>query len=90
MMWEIAQENLNKQKELNKKIHDEKVNAKNLDLKIGDMVYIINRKKDHKYASSPYEGPYPIIQITSENSIIIKRKNKNQKVHKDHVKKLII
>lgn len=87
--WQTAKENLLKMKENNKKIRDDKVKAKNLELNVGDMVYMLKPKKNHKF-DTPYEGPYPVIKITGDSNVIIKRKNKLTRVHKNHLKKLIL
>lgn len=78
-----------KVKEDNKKIRDKNLKAKNLALIEGDMVYMQKPKKNHKF-DTPYEGPYPVIKVTGDNDVIIKRKNKLTRVHKNHLKKLIL
>lgn len=84
--WELAKEHLIKRKEENKKQHDIARNAQNLDLKIGDEIFILKPNKFHKY-DSPYDGPYPVVKITGDNSVKIKKQNKIIRVHKNKVKR---
>lgn len=86
--WQIAKENLLKKKENNKELYDQRKKTKNIELNIGDMVYVLKHKKNHKF-DTPYEGPYPVVKLTGENTIMIKKNNKLVRVHKDFVKKYI-
>lgn len=84
--WALAREQLLKKKESNKKQYDKTHHTKQLELKVGDEVFIKRTSKTHKY-ESPYDGPYPVIEITGENSIKVKRNNKIIRLHKNQVKK---
>lgn len=86
--WQIAKENLLKKKENNNELYDQRKRTKNIELNIGDMVYVLKHEKNHKF-DTPYEGPYPVVKLTGENTIMIKKNNKLVRVHKDFVKKYI-
>lgn len=78
--WKIAHENIDNRKEINKNQYDKKSNP--LDLKVGDKVFVYNEKKEHKFGP-PYDGPFTVEEILSPVTIMIKRKKKSLKVHKD-------
>lgn len=82
---EIARKNTREKKELNKKYYDR--NANTNQFKIGDSVLLWEENRNHKF-SSPYGGPYVIMDIPSEENCIIKYKNKNKTVHKNKLKPL--
>lgn len=84
--WQLAKEQLLRKKEENKKKYDVTHKAKNLNINIGDEVFVLRPSKTHKY-DAPYEGPYPVVEITGENTLRIRKNNKNMRVHKDKLKK---
>lgn len=84
--WNLARDNLLKKKELNKKSFDDLNNTQNLDLKIGDFVFIRKQNKNHKFDNN-YDGPYKVIQLTGPNSVRIQnRKGKIISTHKNKLK----
>lgn len=80
---EIAKEHLYNKKLQNKYYYDS--NAKNCDIKIGDLVLYKNPIKKHKF-QNVYDGPYKVID-SSDSYIEILRNNKKVKIHKNLVKK---
>lgn len=65
--WNLARENLLKKKEQNKKRYDEENNVKDLELQIGDTVFMRRQVKNHKFEKN-YDGPFEVIKITGPNS----------------------
>lgn len=86
MSWNIARENLIKRKEQNKTYYDNYNKTKDLELKVGDSVYMLKPNKNHKF-DEIYEGPYDIIELTGKNSVKIKKNNKIIRTHKNKLKK---
>ena len=78
----IAQERLMKRKEENKKYYDQ--NARECDVKVGDLVLIQNKLKNHKF-DPPYTGPYEVLKA-EDVYVEILRGNKPVKVHKNMIK----
>lgn len=86
MSWSIARENLIKRKEHNKTYYDSHNKTENLELNIGDSVYMLKQNRNHKF-DEIYEGPYNVIEITGRNSVKIKKNNKIIRTHKNKLKK---
>lgn len=66
-------------------MYDDFDNTQNLDINIGDSVFIRKQNKNHKFDTN-YDGPFEVIQITGPNSVKIK--NKKGKVISTHKNKL--
>lgn len=79
----IARENLIKNKEKSKQYYDQTTSSKRFI--IGDKVLLKNHTRKNKL-SPLWEGPYNIIDISSPENSIIRIKNKNKKVHNNHLK----
>lgn len=84
--WQIATENLIRRKNQNKKYYDQVHKATDLDLQVGDDVFMLKTNREHKF-DEVYEGPYKIIEITGPNSVKIKRRGKIIRAHKNKLKK---
>lgn len=84
---EIARNNIQKSKEINKKYYDQKNNS--ISFKVGDKVFLLNEntsKGKCKKLRSNYEGPYEIVEINSNCNSTIKIKNKKKLVHNNRLK----
>lgn len=82
---EIARDNLIKRKEQNKKYYD--ANAKECEIKVGDLILVKNKLKSHKF-DDIYEGPFEVLNA-EEVYVEIMRGGKRTKVHKNMIKKSI-
>lgn len=86
--WNLAKESLLRRKEKNQQAYNDKGHTTQLDLSIGDSVFIRRQVKGHKFEEN-YDGPFKVIQVTGPNSV--KLRGKNNKIirsHKDKLKKL--
>lgn len=83
---EMARAHIEKRKYDNKRGYDKNRNPKTLNLKVNDLVLVLNPHKKYKY-STPYLGPYRVTEICSPVVIKIKIGNKIKKIHTDRVKK---
>lgn len=82
---DLAREYTMQGKEVNKKKYDQGRDQNILRLQKNDLVLILNPNKKGKF-DTPYEGPYRVIEEQGPVTILIKRKNKEVKIHKDRVK----
>jgi len=86
--WEIAQDHLKISKEKSKQYYDKNIN--NPEYKIGDHIYLQNKKtRLAKKLSTNYLGPYEITKIGDKQTVYIKVKNKVIKVHKNLIKPVV-
>lgn len=83
--WQWARENIVKRKEYNQTYYDEKNRTKDLNVSVGNSVYLKNHKKPYKF-SSLYSGPFVVDEVTGPNSVVIKKGNKKFRVHKNNLK----
>lgn len=85
--WKFAREQLEIRKQKNKEYFDEKHSTRNLDLKPGDMVLMLNHDKKSKF-DMRYIGPFEVIEVTGPNTVKIKEPNKKRtyRAHKDQLK----
>lgn len=84
---EIARNNLIDGKEKSKGRYDQ--SSANHNFKKGDSVYLRNEKTKvglSKKLSPNFEGPYEVTEIHDFPNVTIKIKNKNTKVHTNHLK----
>lgn len=81
--WNIAKENIDKRKHLNKEQRDKNCNP--LTVNVGDRVLLKKPFKKHKYAT-PYDGPFLVEEILSPVTVKIKKGNKSVKIHTDKLK----
>lgn len=84
-MWQWARDNIIKRKEYNQNYYDEKNRTKDLNVNVGDSVYIKNYNKQYKF-SSLYSGPFIVDEVTGPNSVVIQKGNKKLRVHKNNLK----
>lgn len=83
---QIANANEQEMRQKNKMIYDK--NAKQLDLKVGDLVFRKNvlvgegRKLQEKFS-----GPHKVLKILNDFNVLIRQKNKQIVVHKNLLKK---
>lgn len=82
--WSLSREKLQIAKTKNKKYYDKKVHSPLL--QVGDYVLVKNESKDHKF-DNVSNGPYKIIEIPSEQYVIVKIANENKKIHRNRIKK---
>lgn len=82
----LAKEQYEKRKAENKKNYDKGRRDHPLDLKVNDLVLVLDPKKKSKF-SSLYLGPYRVTEICGPVTIKIKIGNKITKIHTDRVKK---
>lgn len=82
---DVARENLLKAKEANKKAYDRGRDANAIRLKKNDLVLILNPNKKGKF-DTPYEGPFRVIRELGPVTVLVKRKNREIKIHKDRIK----
>lgn len=82
--WTLAREKLHVAKIKNKENYDKK--TFDPELKIGDLVYLSNEVKKHKW-DSPKLGPFEIKEIPTEQYIIIDIDGKPKKVHRNRTSK---
>lgn len=80
---EISREHLLNKKLQNKQYYD--TNAKDLNIKIGDLVLVKSQIKKHKF-SDVYDGPFKVID-SSDSYVEITRNGKRTKVHKNLIKR---
>lgn len=78
--WRLAHNNIVNAKEKNKHQYDKHCNP--IDVKVGDKVYVYREVRDHKYASH-YDGPFTIEEVISPVTVMIRKKKKLIKIHKD-------
>lgn len=83
--YDLAKENLLKAKEINKKAYDKRRDDKILQLRKNDLVLVLNPNKKGKF-DTPYEGPFRVIREQGPVTVIIQRKKKEVKIHKDRIK----
>lgn len=83
--YDLAKENLIKAKEVNKKGYDKNRDKDILHFKKNDLVLITNLNKQGKF-EAPYEGPYKVIRENGPVTVIIQKRNKEIKIHKDRIK----
>jgi len=84
---QMAKENLQEAK-IKSKIQYDK-NSREVNYKIGDKVYLEIKVTPKGLATkfrSRYEGPYSVTEIHKGNTVTIKRKNSEIRVHKDRIK----
>lgn len=77
-----AEHLISKAKLNQKQSHDRNLN--NINITIGQEVFIKNNTA-HKL-DSIYQGPYKVIDVDDKNNIIVRIKEKNQKINKQNVK----
>lgn len=82
--WSLAKEKLLSAKVINKHYYDKQ--KYDPELKVGDMVYIKNEIKKHKW-DTPKLGPYKIVQIPTEQYVIIDSNGSEKKIHKNKTTK---
>lgn len=82
--WSIAQRELLTTKIKNKAQHDKK--TKNPTLKPEDFVLVNNESKKHKF-DKPLLGPFKVLEIMSDQNIIIEQNGKRKKIHRNRTKK---
>lgn len=82
--WSLAQQRIVNAKIINKEYYDRKMN--NPSLQVGDHVLLRNEVKDHKFDKC-YAGPYQIIEIPSDQYLVIEVNNKPKRVHRNRIKK---
>lgn len=82
---ELAKEHLLARKLHNKKYYDK--NASEYEINIDDMVLVKNQTKSHKF-DEVYTGPFRVI-ATTDSYITIMKKGKQQKIHKNLIKKAL-
>lgn len=82
--WCLAKEKLLTAKIINKHYYDAKVHDPKLE--IGDLVYMTNEVKKHKW-DSPKLGPYKIVSIPSDQYVIIDINGTEKKIHRDKTTK---
>lgn len=80
---EMARENILKSKETSKKYYDR--NVKFVKFEKGDMVMTLNEVKTHKYAPV-YSGPYPIIEILTDETSLVQIGRKTKRFHNNKLK----
>lgn len=83
--WQLAKETREKNQLANKERIDEKQNA--IHLMPGDMVLALKPFKLNKF-ENPYEGPYRVLSLPSDNYAIIDKKKKGQRETKININKL--
>lgn len=84
--YQTAKINIEKRRTENKNYYDKKYSTKNMDLKMGDMVLVMKKKKDHKW-DQPYDGPFVIEQVLSPTTLLLRNKKKFFRVHLDRIKR---
>lgn len=82
----LAREQYEKRKLENKKNYDKGRRENPLELKVNDLVLILDPKKKTKF-SSLYLGPYRVVEICGPVTVKVKIGNKITKIHTDRVKK---
>lgn len=80
---EIARENIIKSKERSKEYYDR--NVKYIKFEVGDMVLVQNEVKSHKF-EPPYLGPYPIVELSSDETSLIQVGRKKKRFHNNKLK----
>lgn len=80
---ELARENILKSKDKSKEYYDR--NVKYIKFEVGDMVLVQNEVKAHKFAP-PYLGPYPIVEILSDETSLIQIGRKTKRFHNNKLK----
>lgn len=83
--YDSAGENILKAKELNKRTYDKDRDKNMLRLNKNDLVLISNPTERGKF-DMPYEGPYRVIREQGPVTVIIQKRNKEVKIHKDRIK----
>lgn len=88
--WEIAGDNLQRRKIVNKDYYDAKYGAKEVELAINDPVYVIKHKRDKKL-EMPYTDVFYVEKILSPVAIVVRNgAGKMFKVHKNYIKKAVV
>lgn len=82
---ELAKEHLLARKLHNKKYYDK--NASEYEINVDDMVLVKNQTKSHKF-DEVYSGPFRVL-AAKDSYITIMKKGKQQKIHKNLVKKAL-
>lgn len=80
--WQIARSNINSSKIISKRYYDGKTFKE--DLHVGEQVLIRNRLKKHKLDVN-WSRPFEIQNINDNETITIRRNNKNQVIHRNEV-----
>lgn len=78
---EQAQQFIKKNKEINKKYYDRKINR--IKIEIGDNIKV--EKEPRNKHKNIYEGPFKVIEIDENNITYLDFSNKKQTVHKNRV-----
>jgi transposase InsO family protein len=86
---QLARERQLEEKNVNKKFYDRK--AKELEIKVGDKVLLLNTSKrgEGRKLQSLYVGPYEVVEIVSETNVKLRIGKKIKVVHKNLIKKFI-
>lgn len=80
----MARENTLNVKEQRKENYDRKTNP--MEFRAGDFVLVLNKEKIKNKLQSPYEGPYKVIEVTSDENCLIEINGKSSTVHKNRLK----
>lgn len=82
---DFALEHIIQSKIQNKKYYDRGRDKTPLKFQKNDLVLILNPRRKKKF-DDPYEGPFRVVQDVGEVTVLVQRKNKIIKVHKDRLK----
>lgn len=88
--FEIAKQNIDNSKLNSKKYYDKKIN--NYNFKVGDLVYVLDKSSTvglSKKLSPSFRGPYEVIKVNSNESVVVKIKNKSVTYHKNLLKPFV-
>ena len=80
----LARNQLLKAKEKSKNYYDKYTNP--ISLNIGDFVYLEHKNRTNKKLTSPYNGPYEVINLLGPVNTVIKIGNKLKTVHNNLLK----
>lgn len=81
----LAREHSLKAKEGNKRYYDKNRDINTLKLNKNDLVIVLNPTKKGKF-DLPYDGPYRVVKELGPVTVLLRRNNKDVKLHKDRLK----
>src|SRR5699024_10311757 len=88
--FEIAKKHIDNSKIHSKTYYDKKVNNHNF--KVGDLVYVLDKSSTvglNKKLSPSFRGPFEITKVNSNESVVVKIKNKSVTYHKNLLKPFV-
>lgn len=81
--WQLAKEKIQERKEISKKYYDRAVN--DVQIKVGDTIRVKNHVKHGKY-DILYTGPYTVVEVPTNKTVVYLDGRKRKRASKDHVK----